>query len=617
MHEILTRISDSPAAQGHDVVGRYYGDDPRSEDHFLAIRSWLNSCLSHKKCQESASGRSQINAQDAALPTRCIELTNKNILLCETKGQRGSYLTLSHRWGPLTEISKTTTSNYHQRKDGRGFDDLPKSFQDAFLIAQQLGVRYIWIDSLCIIQAGDDGLDWKKEATKMAQYYQQSLLTIAATDTSEQGGLLTPRPDRAIRSLVRLIYRDRKNAPRGHFYIYKPSRRSHAMYLSRVREGELLSRGWVFQEWFLSRRIIYYTPCEIFFECQTDLPRSERQHTIDTEYAGDLLAKQRFQFRPSSGYDSWYDIIHSYSGTTLTIPSKDRVIAISGVAKEFQQMIWSNNEAQSKNFPYYIAGLWLPDIHHGLLWQTDALNAALCSCGAPSWSWASRLANVRWLKRSARAEVGFEVTALISSSARSYTMHELERLTASSNVFPTKSNAPVAIQSFKNIFGVTNIVASIMLRGRIQAALINNASTDIDLLQTLARETDVTLPEDHRLWTKHIDGRRALSWKPVTSPSTPHVVGGWALFDGPDMQSQLDKYEGISLLALHVSTRKQVAPGGSGILYKLNLRHDVYDVLFLEPMGGCRYRRLGVGRLFERNIMRAFQETEMQDIELV
>jgi hypothetical protein len=70
---------------------------------------------------------------------------------------------------------------------------LPKTHQDAVIIARRLGIRYLWIDSLYIIQ--DDDLDWERESSKMAAIYQQAYLTIAATRSENTaGGCFSRRP---------------------------------------------------------------------------------------------------------------------------------------------------------------------------------------------------------------------------------------------------------------------------------------------------------------------------------------------------------------------------------------------------------------------------------------
>ena len=114
----------------------------------------------------------------------------------------------------------------------------------------------------------------------MGQYYQCSLLTIAVTGTSSKHGFLSPRPKRPFKSLARLPYREENEAQHGFFYVYKDDTHVDEKFLSGVWDSDLLKRGWVFQEWILSRRIVYFTPSQIFFECQTKPPKSECQEPV-------------------------------------------------------------------------------------------------------------------------------------------------------------------------------------------------------------------------------------------------------------------------------------------------------------------------------------------------
>ena len=125
------------------------GNDPSSDEHVTAIQQWLDSCLNnaaHKVCNEKVSGAEAFDATDVALPTRCIEITRKNLVLRETKGDRGAY--------DASKMSRTTLENYQLRQRRLDFDDLPKTFRDAIIITQASGCRYLWVDSVCIIQEG-------------------------------------------------------------------------------------------------------------------------------------------------------------------------------------------------------------------------------------------------------------------------------------------------------------------------------------------------------------------------------------------------------------------------------------------------------------------------------
>ncbi len=97
--------------------------------------------------------------------------------LYETSEELGQYSTLSHCWGDKQVIT-TTTMTLESRKRLISWNELSKTFQDAMMITQRLGLQHIWIDSLCIVQ--DDKLDWETESKKMATIYENSLLTIAA-----------------------------------------------------------------------------------------------------------------------------------------------------------------------------------------------------------------------------------------------------------------------------------------------------------------------------------------------------------------------------------------------------------------------------------------------------
>jgi hypothetical protein len=84
-------------------------------------------------------------------------------LVCALKTSRQEYVALSHYWGDLSIEQKkayyTTQDNIGQRLKGFSLSELPKTFQDAVKVTRELGVLYLWIDSLCIIQYGDNGED--------------------------------------------------------------------------------------------------------------------------------------------------------------------------------------------------------------------------------------------------------------------------------------------------------------------------------------------------------------------------------------------------------------------------------------------------------------------------
>ena len=106
----------------------------------------------------------------------------KEIRLAEPHDQSGKYIALSHCWGH-SHRTKATKATIEQFKSEIEYSSLPKTFQHAVVYARELNIRYLWIDTLCIIQ--DDPLDWEREASKMGGVYKNAYLTIAASSSRD------------------------------------------------------------------------------------------------------------------------------------------------------------------------------------------------------------------------------------------------------------------------------------------------------------------------------------------------------------------------------------------------------------------------------------------------
>jgi hypothetical protein len=131
----------------------------------------------HTACRFSC--KSAISA-----PKRLLDVgrATSPIRLIDTQGKTFQYAALSHCWGTGPQLT-TTKSNWTKLTVNVSFNALPPLFQDAVIITRQLGLRYIWIDSLCIIQ--DSLRDWETESSKMGSIYQNSYITISATNSGD------------------------------------------------------------------------------------------------------------------------------------------------------------------------------------------------------------------------------------------------------------------------------------------------------------------------------------------------------------------------------------------------------------------------------------------------
>jgi Heterokaryon incompatibility protein (HET) len=155
------------------------------------------------RCIAFHPGCSIPNHEPTVLPIRLLEIDIashsplKSIRLrCDACAT--SYLTLSHCWGVDGEMAlRLLQANLEDFIHEILIADLSKTFRDAVSFAQGVGIRYLWIDSLCIIQESED--DWLYQSSLIGDIYSRSLLNLAST-VSRNGneGLFRPRKPSAI-----------------------------------------------------------------------------------------------------------------------------------------------------------------------------------------------------------------------------------------------------------------------------------------------------------------------------------------------------------------------------------------------------------------------------------
>ncbi|KAL8867425.1 MAG: hypothetical protein Q9174_005675 [Haloplaca sp. 1 TL-2023] len=297
------------------------------------------------------------------------------------------YLTLSHRWGGAS-VMRATKATYIAMRSKIEIQDLPRTFQDAMNITRRLGYRYLWIDSLCIIQ--DDPEDWEVEWKRMADIYSNSTLTIAALwgHDSHAGCFVERRP---------LATQDCHIGNwRGSGLFVRPEVYTRGSELELVKPKPLLERAWVLQERLLSPRILYYGPWELHWECQK-MESNETRFKDGVHWQLNNL-KSRFgslckqsedvgQERRLTPYaredfkaigQLWDRIRRSYWESSLTYHS-DSLAAISGIISALRSAI-------GMRFTY---GMWMDAISIDLLWSVTNPDVTSRALMFPTWSWAS------------------------------------------------------------------------------------------------------------------------------------------------------------------------------------------------------------------------------------
>jgi hypothetical protein len=360
------------------------------KSHSALVQSWITHCLqTHSACGQSP---------DCVLPTRLLDISprlDSSVILVTTQSLPISpevplYATLSHCWG-VKHFIKTTLSNVSSFTTSIPFDDLPRTFQDAISLARELGIKYIWIDSLCIIQ--DSQEDWKHESALMASVYSNSYLNIAATGSSDSSQAFLSSRDQTHNS-VSIPTKPpveggggkesgafvRTSLDKVHKIYSTPSQNVHWSSVANGNtEAPLLSRAWVFQERHLAPRTLHFHPSELVMECRAGLR---------CECTGlDSFTSNPLQNFDDMSFTSWYGVVEEFSRLKLTYQT-DRLEALMGVGKVF----WEKLSCK------YLNGVWQGDVAKGLLWNVTRYETLNASSGgvrrqgkevAPTWSWAS------------------------------------------------------------------------------------------------------------------------------------------------------------------------------------------------------------------------------------
>lgn len=153
------------------IAGRVFASTQPTEAYFGLAKRWFDQCLSsHATCQDGLDCILE-------LPTRVIDVgfDGQTPRLVDGKGKRARYATLSHCWGRSPTI-KTELESLRSRQESIPLENLPKTFAHAVIMCRALGIQYLWIDSLCIIQ--DDKGDWEHHSHgEYAQYARNRPLT--------------------------------------------------------------------------------------------------------------------------------------------------------------------------------------------------------------------------------------------------------------------------------------------------------------------------------------------------------------------------------------------------------------------------------------------------------
>lgn len=400
------------------ILIREIYEDPKSPECLDFAHNWLRDCLeNHPRCIASAASCPQ-------LPTRVIYVGNEQhdprLVLSDHK--LGRYVALSYCWGGKHAHNvMLTTKTLADFQKGIPLSSFPKTLQDAVYVVRALGIPYLWIDALCIIQ--DSTEDWVIESGRMNTIYNNATLGLFATNAeSANDGFLGKREIYAEYSVsftqlqsLRTPGDNRTNNENCDKIVL---RFEHPHHVSDDFYGNSLwaRRGWTLQERLSPLRGLSYTRLQMSWACLTcnvgengmgwdnELRRKkDMKQYIGGDWGSSVLTHLASRWNtvtrlqdinlahlPTS--DLWYYIMRNYQKRSLSKES-DRLPAVAGIAKVL--------ESRETETGRYFAGLWEGDFRNGMCWEVVAndsdskhdqsfhSNDEAHAIVVPSWSWAS------------------------------------------------------------------------------------------------------------------------------------------------------------------------------------------------------------------------------------
>lgn len=352
-----------------------------SEPAFAQARTWLSVCQSeHHACKVVAN---------SFMPSYIIEICKTGppapTIRIIMNPPAADYAALSYCWGGPQPVT-ATKSTMKAMMSNIPYSTLPKTLQDAVTVTLNLGLRFLWVDALCIIQ--DDRIHKEQEIAAIPNIYQNACVTISAArsrscDDGFLHNIVAPGP----------------TATAFKFPFYGPNSTAGSVicfhtddkysYLNPIRD-----RAWPLQEFILSRRILRFGGFQRSWLCLCDEHNGTQGVGNWWKDRDNQEAAIRREFHQTSATSTvfhlevWSRLVESYSRLKVTNPA-DRLLAISGMATTL---------GEKKNSKY-LAGIWREHFPIALLWYIASFTKARPDIYiAPSWSWAATNAAVFFLE---------------------------------------------------------------------------------------------------------------------------------------------------------------------------------------------------------------------------
>ncbi|KIJ36775.1 hypothetical protein M422DRAFT_260866 [Sphaerobolus stellatus SS14] len=340
---------------------------PIKEDliDFVMVRNWISMCESWhgEHCNTFKFPEHEFTSPVEEIPSfRVVDAINN----CLVRPPRDcKYVTLSYVWGTTIFLTALKSNIEELEQPGALLspqfqEKIPDTIHDAIHVVRELGLQYLWVDSLCIVQ-DDEGKGKTESIAKMDLVYGCAFLTIiAASGEAATTGLPGVRP--YTRGFTQAIEEIRP----GFRLAYKTK------YQDYIPNAKYYTRAWTFQELHFTKRSLLFIGGQVSYSC--NLIEEWREDVVceDARFVkGHNLPSEE---RKGNDIGSYEGLIQSYSGLSLTYES-DIYNAFAGISRQIQAELSVDlcHGIPDAYFDWFL--LWIP------------ISPQKRRNHAPSWSW--------------------------------------------------------------------------------------------------------------------------------------------------------------------------------------------------------------------------------------
>jgi hypothetical protein len=371
-------VGKSASELGANIY-RSFNAEVASQASLRQISQWLEEChSSHDLCRQDRSSFVPQRLLHIELGTEIVTVR----LVENWEELQIKWAALSYVWGGDQKL-KTTVSTIADMKAGIEMERLPQTLQDAITVCRALGLEFLWVDALCIVQ--DDPEDLKRELASMPQIYQRAWVTISASTAARvTDGFLLKRCYSHRTTPVSLPYLEDDGLDTERVILVGTSSEVCSFHDDPINE-----RAWAYQERRLSPRMLDFNHKQVILYCHThklcqgdgSITGWSTKHDSEIKLATHI--QERIHYKPISrfhGSINWHDMVNGYVTRKLSFPP-DKLTALSALASLYRERTGYT----------YLAGLWKESLINDLCWGTDRnkLFPRPKQYRAPSWSWAA------------------------------------------------------------------------------------------------------------------------------------------------------------------------------------------------------------------------------------